>query len=83
MLLAAGSNVHLKSDEGYTALDAAIHHKPPAIIALLQDHIAKQERAEAVVFVLGQPLGYKNYQIFVVKQKAQHREAASPVILPF
>ena len=30
MLLAAGSNVHLKSDEGYTALDAAIHHKHPS-----------------------------------------------------
>ena len=30
VLLAAGSNVHLKSDEGYTALDAAIHHKHPS-----------------------------------------------------
>ena len=51
VLLAAGSNVHLKSDEGYTSLDAAIHHNPPAIIALLQDHIAKQEGAEATVKV--------------------------------
>jgi hypothetical protein len=49
VLLAAGSDVHLKTDKGYTALVAAIHCKHPAVIALLQDHIAKQEGAEAAV----------------------------------
>ena len=47
MLLAAGSDVHLKTDKGRTALDAAIHYKHPAVIALLLAHIAKQEEAEA------------------------------------
>jgi ankyrin repeat protein len=47
VLLAAGSDVHLKSDKGYTALDAAIYFKHPAVIALLLAHIAKQEGAEA------------------------------------
>ena len=47
VLLAAGSDVHLKSDKGYTALDAAILYKHPAVIALLLAHIAKQEEAEA------------------------------------
>ena len=49
MLLAAGSDVHLKTDEGDTALDAAIHCKHPTVIALLQAHIAKQEGAEAAI----------------------------------
>ena len=47
VLLAAGSDVHLKSDKGRTALVVAIYFKHDAIIALLQDHIAKQEGAEA------------------------------------
>ena len=46
VLLAAGSDVHLKSDEGYTALDAAIYYKHPAVIALLLAHIAKQEKGD-------------------------------------
>ena len=47
VLLAAGSDVHLKTDTGHTALDAAILHKHPAVISLLLAHIAKQEGAEA------------------------------------
>ena len=47
VLLAAGSDVHLKTDEGDTALDAAIFFKHPTVIALLLAHIAKQEEAEA------------------------------------
>ena len=47
VLLAAGSDVHLKTDDGLSALDAAIHCKHPAIISLLLAHIAKQEGAEA------------------------------------
>jgi ankyrin repeat protein len=49
VLLAAGSDVHLKTDEGETALEAAIHYKHLAVIAFLQDHIAKQEGADAAV----------------------------------
>ena len=48
VLLAAGSDVHLKIDiNGLTALEAAIYCKHPAVISLLQDHIAKQEGADA------------------------------------
>ena len=47
VLLAAGSDVHLKTDNGRTALDLAIYYKHPAVIALLLAHIAKQEGAEA------------------------------------
>ena len=47
VLLAAGSDVHLKTDNGDTALDVAILFKHPAVMALLLAHIAKQEETEA------------------------------------
>ena len=47
VLLTAGSDVHLKTDEGDTALVAAIYFKHTAVMALLLAHIAKQEGAEA------------------------------------
>jgi len=47
VLLAAGSDVNIKADVDIYPLDAAIHHKHPAVIALLLAHIAKQEGAEA------------------------------------
>ena len=49
VLFAAGSDVHLKTDTGHTALDVAIYYKHPAVMALLLAHIAKQEGAEAAV----------------------------------
>ena len=49
VLLAAGSDVHLMTDKGGTALDAAIYCKHPAVISLLLAHIAKQEGADAAV----------------------------------
>ena len=47
VLLAAGSDVNIKADVDIYPLDAAIHHKRPAVIALLLAHIAKQEGVEA------------------------------------
>jgi len=47
VLLAAGSDVHLKSNTSFTALDAAIHFKHTAVIALLLAHITQTEGTEA------------------------------------
>ena len=45
-LLAGGANVHQKDNDGFTALDWAIHLKQPVIEAVLRAHIAQLE-AEA------------------------------------
>ena len=41
MLLEAGADVQLKSDDGCTALDLAIEHEQPAAEAVIRKHLAK------------------------------------------
>ena len=47
VLLEAGAEVHHKNSRGLTALDMAIILNHTAVIALLRDHIAQTEGAEA------------------------------------
>jgi hypothetical protein len=50
MLLEAGADVQLKSDNGCTALDMAIEHEQPAAEAVIRKHLAKAKlvaKAEA------------------------------------
>jgi ankyrin repeat protein len=41
ILLEAGADVQLKSDNGLTALDLAIHVKQPAAEAVIRKHLAE------------------------------------------
>jgi hypothetical protein len=41
MLLEAGTDVQLKSDNGCTALDLAIEHEQPAAEAVIRKHLTK------------------------------------------
>ena len=41
ILLAADANALHKTDDGFTALDVAIEEEHPAVIAILQAHLAQ------------------------------------------